>query len=298
MNAIREQGRAAAAKKEEAAHISRAWSIARSLLLLGLMVLLFRSGGLQAAGITWQELEPGLELTKIKTSPESAHEDLVMLRIDQDRYELSLLSASEQDSQRLTMHDWVHEHDLLAAINASMFWTDQRTSTGFMKNFEHINNTNIHPQYNAFLVFHPKSPELPAVRMVDRINTRDWEDILDNYHTVIQNYRMISSRQDNVWEEKSKSFSVAAVGMTKNRDILFIMSFVPRMIHELNELLLELPVQLKMCMFVEGGSTAGMYVRAGGVDQGWHGTANNSLWSERSMSFVRIPNVLGVVKRR
>lgn len=272
--------------------------VARALILIGMTLFLVKTGRLQAADLSWQSLEPGLELTRVTTTPGTDHQDLVMLKIDQARYELTLLSVSEQEGQRLTLHDWVHEHDLLAAINASMFWTDQSTSTGFMKNFEHLNNTTIHPEYNAFLVFHPKNPELPPVRMVDRVNTRDWEPILEDYHTVIQNYRMISNRQTNVWQESSEAFSVAAVGMTMQGDILFIMSFIPRMIHELNEILLSLPLELQMCMFVEGGATAGMHVRAGPIDQGWHGTANNALWSENSASFVRVPNVLGVVKRR
>jgi hypothetical protein len=265
---------------------------------MGLMLMLVCCGSLQADKVEWQVLEPGLELATIRTLAEAEHQDMVILKIDQARYELTLLSASEQDSQKLSLHDWVHEHDLLAAINASMFWTDQSTSTGYMKNFEHINNTTIHPRYNAFLVFHPKSPDLPRVRMVDRMNTPDWESVLDAYHTVIQNYRMISNRQSNVWEESSQAFSVAAVGMTRDGEVLFIMSFVPRTIHALNDILLGLPIKLKMCMFVEGGTTAGMYVRAGSLDQGWHGTANNSLWSENSVSFVRVPNVLGVIKRR
>lgn len=272
--------------------------VARALILIGMTLFLVKTGRLQAADLSWQSLEPGLELTRVTTTPGTDHQDLVMLKIDQARYELTLLSVSEQEGQRLTLHDWVHEHDLLAAINASMFWTDQSTSTGFMKNFEHLNNTTIHPEYNAFLVFHPKNPELPPVRMVDRVNTRDWEPILEDYHTVIQNYRMISNRQTNVWQESSEAFSVAAVGMTMQGDILFIMSFIPRMIHELNEILLSLPLELQMCMFVEGGATAGMHVRAGPIDHGWHGTANNALWSENSASFVRVPNVLGVVKRR
>jgi hypothetical protein len=270
----------------------------KALMLAAWLLLTGACAGVQAAELRWQELEPGLELATHSFSRELASQDLLILKIDQDRYRLTLLSASEQNSQRLTLHDWVKEHDLLAAINASMFWTDQETSTGFMKNFEHVNNTSIHPKYNAFLAFNPKSPELPPVSMVDRVNTREWKDILDDYHTVIQNYRMISDRQTNAWEESDQEFSVAAVGLTREGEVLFIMSLVPRAMHDLNDRLLGLPIELKMCMFVEGGATAGMYVRAGSLDQGWHGSSNTSLLSDNSVPFVRIPNVLGVVKRR
>jgi hypothetical protein len=269
-----------------------------TLMLAAWLLLTGACAGVQAAELRWQVLEEGLALATSSLSGEQASQDLFILKIDQDRYRLTLLSASEQDSQRLTLHDWVEEHDLLAAINASMFWTDQETSTGFMKNFEHVNNTSIHPKYNAFLVFNPKSPELPPVRMVDRVNTGDWKDILDDYHTVIQNYRMISNRQTNAWEESDQKFSVAAVGLTRKGEVLFIMSPVPRAMHDLNDTLLDLPIELKMCMFVEGGATAGMYVRAGSLDQGWHGSTNTSLLSDNTVPFVRVPNVLGVVKRR
>ena len=270
----------------------------KALMLTAWLLLAWAATALQAAELRWQVLEPGLEFAAYGFSRKIASQELFILRIDQDRYRLTLLSASEQDGQRQTLHDLVHEHCLLAAINASMFWTDQETSTGFMRNFEHVNNTSIHPKYNAFLVFNPKSPDLPPVRMVDRVNTGNWKDVLSDYHTVIQNYRMISDRQTNAWEESPQEFSVAAVGLSREGEVLFIMSPVPRAMHELNDTLLSLPLDLKMCMFVEGGATAGMHVRAGSLDQGWHGTTNTSLLSDNTVPFVRIPNVLGVVKRR
>ncbi len=43
--------------------------------------------------------------------------------------------------------------------------------------------------------------------------------------------------------------------------VQFIFSYLPLSIHDLNEILLTLPIKIKSCLFTEGGSTCGMYLR-------------------------------------
>ncbi|MFO8031233.1 MAG: phosphodiester glycosidase family protein [Desulfohalobiaceae bacterium] len=249
----------------------------------------------------WQELQVGLDLATEHELCEQGAEPcagLVILRIDPEHYQLLLLSASEPGQTKQTLKGWAQEYHLQAVINAGMFWEDLQTSAGYMKNFEHVNNKIIHPEYNSFLVFNPVSSDLPFVQLIDRKNQSQWEKTLEDYQSVVQSYRMISSQGKNVWERNSKSYSVACVGLDQEDRVLFIFSEQPRTIHDLNNILLDLPLGLQSCMFMEGGPTAGLYVNAGTMQRSWQGASESTLWSKKPGSFIKVPNALGITKRK
>lgn len=257
-----------------------------------------------AKDIEWQSLEKGLKLTQLSKNEgqnsllKSVELGIYILKIDPDFFNFRLLSASEYDSQRKSLKDWIKEFDLVAGINASMFWQDFETSTGYMRNFDHINNDLIHPDYNAFLCFNPHNPDISKIQIIDRKNDPEWKNKIDNYHTVIQNYRMISSNQNNVWEDNDRSYSVAAIGMEKKSNhVLFILSRKPRTIHELNSILLSSRVSISVCMFVEGGPTAGLYIKSQSIEQGCYGLSTKALWSSKPESLNKIPNVIGIERK-
>ncbi len=255
--------------------------------------------------VKWQTLEKGLKLTQLSEEGRQSGQltqiglGIYILSIDPEFFNFRLLSASEQQGQQVrSLKEWVEEFGLVAGINASMFWQDQKTSTGYMRNFDHINNDLVHPDYNAFLCFNPRSPEMPAVQLIDRENEPDWQNKIDNYHTVIQNYRMISSNQDNVWTDNDRNYSVAAIGMDKrSNNVLFIFCQKPRTIHELNSILLKSQVDISVCMFVEGGPTAGLYIKSQTLEQGLSGLTNNPLWSGKPESLNKIPNIIGIERK-
>ena len=255
----------------------------------------------QGADEVWQELEKGLYLAtseKLLSSEQDKGQLLKILRVDPDHFRLKLLSASESDKTRKTIKDWGHEYDLQAVINAGMFWEDLQTSAGYMKNFEHKNSKQIHPEFNAFLVFNPQCKDLPAVQLLDRQNQDDWRHLLDNYQTAVQSYRMISSKRKNTWEESNKSYSVASVALDQQGRILFIFCQQPSSIPELNNLLLQLPLDIQSSMFMEGGPTAGLYINANNLQGSWQGASKSTLWSARPGSFVQVPNVLGILRKK
>jgi hypothetical protein len=270
------------------------------LSVFGLVVILTSQGlaGEEREG-GWKKLQPGLWLqifeprTQTKTGEERLY--ISVLKIDPEQYNFYLLTASEKDEQRKTLPEWMETHDLHAVINASMFWKDQQTSTGFMKNYDHVNNAYIHPKYEGFLVFNPIYDRLPEIQIIDREHHENWRELLGKYNTVVQSYRMISLKGKNVWEQGSKKYSVASVGITNSGYVLFIFCQTPITIHDVNEVLLTLPLNLKACIFAEGGPTAGLVVFAHNNSiQGWKGTSEFFLWSDAPSSFVQIPNVIGI----
>lgn len=270
-----------------------------SAALLG-MILLAATAGTSRGNSIWNHLLPGLGYAAFHGEMENGagEFDISILRINPAKFRFKLLTASENNNKQRTIKDWVQEFGLLAGINASMFWEDRVTSTGFMKNFDRFNNTIIHPDYGAFLVFNPRDEDSEPVKLIDRANTPNWRQQIRKYHTVVQNFRMISSKQKNVWVKKSRKFSVAALGQDLDGQILFIFSKNPSSIHELNNRLLELPIQIQNCMFVEGGPVASMYVNNETMEKEWAGLAKTTFWSQVPGRMYRIPNVIGIVSNQ
>ncbi|MDZ7759927.1 MAG: phosphodiester glycosidase family protein [Desulfovermiculus sp.] len=247
----------------------------------------------------WRCIHPGLLLQVFKPKARAGEERLFIsvLKIDPGEYDFHLLAVSENGEGNKTLPQWMEAHNLHAAINASMFWKDQRTSAGFMRNYAHVNNSYLHPKYEGFLVFNPTHPSLPEIQIIDREHHSNWRKILDRYATVVQNFRMISLRGENVWEQSKKKYSVASVGITHQGKVLFIFCQTPTTIHDLNQVLLRLPLDIKTCMFVEGGPTAGLAVDVDKLSKGWKGRSENFLWPEVSSSFARLPNVIGITPK-
>jgi uncharacterized protein YigE (DUF2233 family) len=248
----------------------------------------------------WQELEKGLcfgEFVSPQKSPVCNY-PIVIMKIDPKLYAFKLLSASEHGHKPRTAGEWAKEFGLLAVINAGMYREDHKTSTGYMKNFEHTNNGHINPKFGAFMTFNPISSRVPSVQIVDRYN-QDWKKLTKQYDTVIQNYRMISLKGENVWEQSKRIYSTACVGMDKDGHVLFIHSRSPFSVHDFNHILIGLPLAIKNAMYVEGGPEASLYVKAGGKEREWVGSYETSFAEhDDNTSAWGIPNVIGVLRRK
>lgn len=272
-----------------------AWAVAAVLGLAAVIFLVFPGA---CAEISWQHLDRGLDLLIHQSAgTRQVMPDLVLLRIDPREHEFQLLTVSEEHGQPLGIDEWVRSHDLVAAINASMYWKDQSTSTGYMRNYEHFNNSRVHPWFGAFFVANPKTGGRPAARVIDRKAGEEWPEVLADYETVVQNYRIIGSDGSNAWVESSKRFSIAAVGEDRHGNILFILSLATRQVRDLGTYLLGLPLDIRTTMYVEGGASASLYVKAGDFEEGWAGLDELSFWPTAHHGYRAVPNVIGIVKK-
>ena len=255
---------------------------------------------LNARAHGWQELEKGLYFAEF-VSPQNSpvcNYPIVILKIDPKFYAFKLLSDSEHGAKPRTTKEWAEEFGLLAVINAGMYREDHKTSTGYMKNFKHVNNRQINPKFGAFMAFNPVNSRVPSVQIVDRYN-QDWKKLMKQYDTVIQNYRMISLKGENVWEQSKRIYSTACVGMDKDGHVLFIHSRSPFSVHDFNHILIGLPLAIKNAMYVEGGPEASLYVKAGGKESEWVGSYETSFAEhDDNTSAWGIPNVIGVLRRK
>lgn len=116
------------------------------------------------------------------------------------------------------------------------------------------------PSSGRFFVAGPDSPDLPGADLLDR-STDDWENLLPHYSMVVQNYRMISSDRRLLWKPGGPKHSISAVGRDGTGAILFILCREPITGVDFGALLLALPIDVRVVMYTEGGSLAGLFLR-------------------------------------
>lgn len=239
----------------------------------------------------WKKMDEGLYLSDFHSKK------ITLLKIDPTYYSFKLLSASEKGDHRLTVKEWCQKHHLISAINAGMYQKDGIKNVGYMKNFSHINNPKLNKRYKALLTFNPIEASLPEIQIID-MTCQDFETLMDKYQTLIQGIRMISCRQENVWQKQDKKWSTASFGIDKRGNGLFIFAEFPYSVHDLIDILLSLPISIYNMMYLEGGPEAALYFSASGVEferVGYHEGSPNEEGFPRSSR--PIPNVIGIARR-
>ncbi len=247
----------------------------------------------------WVHLENGLDFGAFPASQKSIVGDSLIrvLRIDPEFFKFKLLNASAQAiPKRYSTKGWAKRFNLVAAINASMYQADRIKSVSLMKTVGHINNKWFSKD-RTLLAFDPKDSTLPKVQILDR-DCQNVPKLRKNYQTLIQSIRMISCDGKNVWENKNKIWSTSAIGMDSQGNILFIHSRSPYSTHDLIEILLKLPINIKRAMYVEGGSEAQMYINSKGTEYQFVGSySTRSNETNANTIAWPIPNVVGIVRK-
>ena len=239
----------------------------------------------------WKRIDDGLFLSELH-SPQ-----ITLVKIDRKYYSFKLLCASENNKLRMTAKQWCQRHNLVSAINAGMFQADGITNVGYMKNFNHINNPRLNTRYKAVLAFNPVDAMIPEVQIID-LKCQDFERLMDKYQTLIQGIRMISCKQENVWEKQNKMWSIAAFGMDKSGNGLFIFTESHYSVHDFTNILLSLPLFLYSVMYLEGGPEATLYFSANGVEFEKIGSYEMGLNENGFPKNARsIPNIVGIVRK-
>ena len=248
---------------------------------------------------TWNLLETGLEFGVFSApiSSESGDSLIRILRIDPRQFEFRLLNASATpEREGMTAKEWSQRHQLVAAINASMYQADYLSSVSLMRTKNHINNPNLSKD-KAILAFHPKSSKLPPVMILDR-QCDNFDDWMPKYTTLVQSIRMISCKGANVWRHNpEKRWSIAAIATDKHGRVLFIHARSQYSTNELNSILLALPLQVARAMYVEGGSEAQLYVKSGEYECELVGAYGMSGFHPYNGARP-IPNIVGIARKQ
>lgn len=264
--------------------------------------------------INWLSAAPGLELG-LSMLPESRDQDtgavLVILRVDPARHRFTLGMASET-GQAHSLPDWGRKAGLRAGINASMYLPDNRTSTGYMRSGEAVNNKTVGNKLGAFFVAGRRKGSGPPADIVER-EAPDWNARLEDYAIVVQNYRMVDSRGKALWPAGGPMHSIAVVAKDDQGRIAFVLSQEPLTAERFAACLKALPLSLSTVMYVEGGAQAGIFLRLDGAAEKslppsfagasshpspegtihvWKG--RQSLLNTRGNPDAPVPNVIGI----
>ncbi|MBV6340990.1 phosphodiester glycosidase family protein [Candidatus Magnetobacterium casense] len=259
------------------------------IFYIGLCLLPLYVADAVSANNTWGRVDDGLFVREFDqpATPEREAHAITVVKVDPALYSFKLLTISEYGGDVMTVKEWARRYNLILAVNAGMYQADGTTNVGFMKNFRHVNNPGLARAYKSFFAFNPAVSYVPSVLFVD-VDCHNFAELKDKYNTFIQNIRMISCRQKNVWSQQPGAWSMVVLGMDKSGNVLLIFTHMPYTVHDFIDVLLKLPISITNAMYLEGGKQASLYLsvkdteiqRSGDDEQAWP-----------------IPNIIGIVKK-
>jgi hypothetical protein len=248
----------------------------------------------------WLQLEPGFLQTDLQVQPNAELDDskIAVLKIDPALYEINIYCGSNFNDKRRSIEDWATDFHLVAAINAGMYAEDYKTSIGFLKSGEHYNNTHINSKHNCIFACGPLSDNIPPVQIID-LRCQSFDTWKSQYHSFLQSIRMISCSRKNVWQQQPQKWSIAALAMDNQGNLLLIHSRAPYSVHDFIEILLKSPLDIKNAMYLEGGSAARLYYNIAGIEKSIGGfTENGIFFNDNQQRTQPIPNIIGVSRKK
>ena len=244
----------------------------------------------------WNALEEGLEYAEFSLQSEAGQQaSLTVLRIDPELFDFRLYASAAHKHPALTLGQWADSHDLVATINASMYLPDGVTSTGYMRQDDYINNKRLVRRFGAFFVAGPRQEGLPRADILTREDPQ-WQELLEQYRLVIQNYRMINDERRILWSPGGPLYAISAVAEDGTGKILFLHCREPLEAYSFAHALLHLPLDVRTVMYVEGGMQAGLVIRSPGLHQELRGRHLADFWVTGNVR-AQLPNVLGIRRR-
>lgn len=254
-----------------------------------------------ATAETWKKLEDGLELGifQVNTTSLFSHSEITVLRVDPKLWDIKLYSIQQFDYPKgITTKEWSKRHKLTAAINAGMHLPDMSTHVGYMQAGDTTQGKKV-KSYQSLAAFSPKAKEATPFRMfdLDEADT-NFEQIKKDYSHVVQNLRLIKRPGENRWDKKSRRWNEAALGEDQQGRALLIYSSGLLTMHNFNETILSLPLNIVAAQHLEGGREAQLYINHPSYTK----ELNNSidplyLGSNKNLGAWPIPNIIGVSKK-
>lgn len=229
--------------------------------LLAAVLGLAACGSAERGDGPWTQLEPGLEAVRFDTRSlkVGGEQDLTVLRVDPALWGLRLLTVERPGTgEPRTVEDWCADFGLVAAVNAGMFQADGRTHVGFCQ----ADGVVLNPSANGYLSaagLDPADPGRPSFRIFD-LDQTPLADVAGQYRTVVQNLRLIKRGGENRWDPQGERWPEAALGEDSRGRALLIHCATPYTMHELNRILLRLPLDLVCAQHLEGNTPARLWV--------------------------------------
>lgn len=243
-------------------------------------------------GPSWRKLVPGIELGLFPAP--GGQGQMQIVRVDAHSHPLRLCSSSATQPM-LTVEEWAARQKLCLVINAGMYDKDGSTHCGYLKNHDLIGPAVFRSDYSSICVFAPLAKGTAPFRLLDTDDAGIEKNILSQYAVAVQNLRLIKHPGENRWKQQPKMWSEAALGEDKNGNALFIFCRTPSTMHDFNEHLRKLPINLVSAQHLDGGPPASFYLNCCGVVIRSMGSFESGFnETNGSQKFWLLPHVIGV----
>jgi len=246
----------------------------------------------------WTRIYDGLDYLEMDGPYKSVVNDskISILKLNPKKFDFFLLSATEFDNKPRTVTEWADTFHLNIVINAGMYNLSKTLlNKGYMKNYSHLNNPNLHKSYNAVIAFNPKDSSNSKF-IVHDLTCASWDSIKSDYHCYAQGMRMIDCNGQALgWNKKNQSCSMLVAAADDAGNIYYIFTRSPYTHNEIIQFLLSLPFHIKETIYLEGGPETSFYVNIGDTKIEKIGSyISNSYPNDDNSHFWKLPNVIGV----
>jgi hypothetical protein len=247
----------------------------------------------------WTELSGGLEIARFDADGAAKPRTgaITVLRVHASLWDLRIFAASDEDPDgNRTVRRCLEEEGLVVAVNAGMYATDYVTHIGYLGCGDRRNNARVNA-YRSVAAFRPLVPDAPPFRIFD-LDETDFDDIRGRYDCLIQNLRLVKRSRENRWPQQGRKWSEVALGEDVRGHVLFIHSRDPYSMHDLNEILFALPIDVVAAQHLEGGPEAQLVYRDGDRGVVLMGAFDPVVFQPgQGVSGLPVPNILGVAPR-
>ena len=250
----------------------------------------------------WTSIYDGLDYCERVGPYKSVVNDskISILKLNPEKFDFYLLSATEFDKKPKTAKEWADTFNLNIVINAGMYNLSKTLlNKGYMKNYNHLNNSEINPSYNALIAFNPKD-SLNSKFIIHDLTCNPWDSVKSDYHCYTQGMRMIDCNGKALsWNKKNQSCSMLVAASDEEGNIYYIFTRSPYTHNEIIQFLLKLPFPIKETIYLEGGPETSFYVNIGNTKIEKIGSyISNSYPNDENDHFWKLPNVIGVKAKK
>lgn len=250
----------------------------------------------------WTKLEDGLWYIE-KDAPrkeKTGDSKISILKINPEKFQFELLSATRSDSSSLCVTDWAAKHNLNVVINAGMY--DLRKpliSKGLLQNdLNYANNPQLYDGYNMMIAFNPLEKGLPSFDIVD-LKCTDITTVKKQYASLAQGLRMIDCNGKPMsWNKNPQWCSQLIVAKDNGGNIYFIFTRSPYSHNEMIDFMIHFEEPLLNAIYMEGGPQTSLFVDTKNDRIEKLGSYVSKTYpTDKNSEFWALPNVIGIRKK-
>ena len=250
----------------------------------------------------WLNIHDGLDFCETNGPFKSIVNDskISILKLNPEKFDFYLLSATEFGNKPKTVTEWADTFDLNIVINAGMYdLTKTLLSKAYMKNYNHTNNPDFNPSYNAVIAFNPINSS-DSKFIINDITCNSWDSLKSDYHCFAQGMRMIDCNGEALnWNKKNQSCSMIVAASDDKGNIYYIFTRSPYTHNDIIKFLLSLPFHIKETIYLEGGPETSMYINIGNTKIRKIGSyVSTTFANDDNNHFWKLPNVIGVKAKK